>query len=402
MAPRLSVVGHDNQLHVVRADGTGRSQVTWPKQLDASARWGGVSAEDMASWPCWSPDGRWLACFQVGADGMGAGVAIVEAEGVEERLLHEFTDRLPIHLQWSPDGQLIAVLLQHAEALELWLCSVADGGARLVAEGSPLFFSWTPDAQSLLLHVGDGDGEASRVELRDAVGDGDDLVYRVPPGSFCTPMVAGSGPDPRVVYVVHSGNQSQVVSCNLQGKGLLGLALLPGLAALVCDPSGQHVAVSSAGSADGTPYDGISVVSVWGGEVRRLVNTPVLAFQWTPDGKRIVWCQWGPKRNRLCWYMRAIDGSEGPRRLVDFWPTRSQLFQLHFFEQFARSHPLVSADSKWLVWSGYNDAPKGEDGGGAEVRVLRLDEPDPQPIALGPGSYAVFEAGPPPDDLSGV
>ena len=79
MAPRLSVVGHDNQLHVVRADGTGRSQVTWPKQLDASARWGGVSAEDMASWPCWSPDGRWLACFQVGADGMGAGVACGDA-----------------------------------------------------------------------------------------------------------------------------------------------------------------------------------------------------------------------------------------------------------------------------------------------------------------------------------
>ena len=395
--PRLAFVGTDHQLHVMEPGAAPPQQVTWPKALDAVGRWGGTSAADGASWPCWSPDGRWLACFEVDGPGGGAAVGVVEVDGVEERIVHQFDGRMPIHLQWSPRGDCLAVLMQHTEALELWLCPVEGGGARLLATGSPLFFHWTPDGGRLLLHVGDGDDGPPRLELRDAVGAADDQVFRVPPGSFCTPMVAGRGPTQRVVYAIRRGLQTQLVSCDLHGEGLLGLALVDGLAALVVDPTGTMVAYSSAPAADGSPYQGVSVVEVLGGSPRRLVDAPVLAFFWTPDGQRLVWCQWRAGRNRLAWFSRGLGPDELPVKLAEFWPTRDQLFQLHFFEQFASSHPMVSPCSQWLVWAGHEGevgGPRDEDVSSRTPRVrrVRVDGSMSAPEVVAPGSYAVFRA----------
>lgn len=395
-ASRLALVGADHQLYVAQPGGAAPVQVSWPKALDGLGRWGGASAADEASWPCWSPDGRWLACFQVRTHGPSAGttVAAVETDGVEERILHRFTDRVPIHLQWSPIGGTVAVLMQHTESLELWICQLDGRPARLIAAGSPLFFHWTLDGAALVLHVGDGDDEPSRIELRHLDEDLDDRVFRVAPGSFCTPLVAGQGVGARVVYAIRRGPRTQLVSGGLDGEGLLGLDVVDGLAAVVLDAQGTRVAYSSAPApgANGIPYQGIRVVDINGGEPRQLVEGPVLAFHWCPTGRRMVWCQWGAERNRLAWFVVDADGG-APRRLAHFWPTRDQLFQLHFFEQFARSHPAISPSGEWLVWAGHEDSPegKGEVSHRAPLcRVLRLDDPEAVPQVVGPGSYAVF------------
>ena len=55
--------------------------------------------------------------------------------------------------------------------------------------------------------------------------------------------------------------------------------------------------------------------------------------------------------NCLTWY--SVRDNENPVELCRFWPSREMLFYLHFFDQFVRSHHLVSADGRFLVFSGH-------------------------------------------------
>ena len=42
-------------------------------------------------------------------------------------MLLRLPDALPVHLQWSPDGAQLAVLVQAGELLQLWVCALAGG-----------------------------------------------------------------------------------------------------------------------------------------------------------------------------------------------------------------------------------------------------------------------------------
>ena len=403
---RLAFVGLDGQLHVltVSPDGSVASrQVTWSTHASPLALWGG-GGDDGNVWPCWSPDGRRLACFVSKSDDEVAHetqVAIVEVDGVQERRLPVLSGRMPIHVQWSPDGARLAVLVQFEDHLELWVAPMEPevGSLRLVAEGSPLFFGWATGGRHVVLHVGDGGTTSSRLEVRDLVGDDDDVVFRVPPGNFCVPFTVPDPTGERVLYVVRHEHRTQLVSARLDGEDLLGLGLSDGLLAAVPSADGSRVAFSSTPDADGTPYDGISVVPADGtADPVHPVDAPAVAFFWPPTQASPpeeapvapLWVQWDTGRQSMRWMAAQAGGAV--RELGRFRPTRDQFFHLHFFEQFARSHDLISPCGRWLVWAGH--AADGS-GGGPCVFLADLTRPDRPPRPVCDGTYAVFAPGSP-------
>ncbi len=384
----MAFVGADNQLHV--RDGRNVRQVTWSTDAGALTSWGGTSEADAASWPCWSPDGRWLVCFHGDPEqGSATGVAFVEAYGVREHRLSPLDERQPIHIQWSPDGERVAILAQFDDELELWVVP-ADGSQdpQLLAEGSPLFFGWCDGGRGIVLHVGAGDGASGRVEVRDVVGDEDDVVFRVAPGSFCAPFVMTCAGEERVVYVVRRDEDAQLVSARIDGEDILGLGVFSGLLAVIPEPNGQRIACSAAPDADGAPYEGIWVVPVDGSaDPQQVLDEPVVAYFWRPTRGDFVWVRWDAGRKLLRVRVRGEDGV--PVDVATFRPTRDTWFFFRFFEQFARSHAAVSDCGRWFTWSGY---PVGPDLRGPYVWVADLDQPGSPPKVVGQGSFSVFSS----------
>ena len=391
----LAWVGMDNQLYV--RDGQGVRRVTWPTGPGPSSGWGVSDKGNACSWPCWSPDRRWLACFHRSIDHDSAvsevSLDVIEVDGVEERRLAAFQGRLPIYAQWSPSGEQIAVLCQDEDELLLSICEMEElGRCRDVESGAPLFFSWMPDKEGLLVHVGSRMTETSRVVVRQP-SEGEDVLITDQPGAFCTPLILQGKP----LYVVAQGGNSRlrmaalsssVARCEDDDQDLFDF---DGLVAMVPSPRRGQIAAASAKRGEGTPYDGVWVLEP-GASAIKVWDAPCMAFFWTPDGSRLLIASLAPEEGHVTWDLIDVQSLES-RTLCRFWPSRDELFFLHFFEQFTESHPPISADGRTLVFSGrldLNHVVEQEQPGVPKVMTIDLDGEQTAPCVVAAGIFGVF------------
>lgn len=386
LAAPLAYVGEDDQLHVVGPGAAATRPVTFP--VAAGRLWGG-GAPGASTWPVWSPDQRWLACFQSEgpAGETPTQVAVSAVDGVEERVLLRLDRTLPVHLQWSPDGQHLALLVQFEDLLQLWTCPLAGGAPRLIDEGAPLFFGWRGGGAQLFVHAGSPAGGPGRLSLRAVGTTGEDDPLDDLPGAFTSPHAAG----PYLFYARASAGGSELVA----REGARGPArvLLESdrLLAFLPDADGGRIAVS-AGLPGTVHFDGLHVIDARTGAQTRVATGPLLAFTWRPTGG-LVLCRPAGGRGGLRWSRLDLSDDGRPpveRRLALMRPTRDQLFQLRFFEQFMLSHPPISPDGAQLAWASYPTDPTDPRAGEPSVYVAALEEADAPARALGAGSYAVF------------
>ncbi|MCB9779032.1 MAG: PD40 domain-containing protein [Alphaproteobacteria bacterium] len=389
--PRIAFVGADRQLHTIRPDGTGRQQVSWSRIIGGLT---GVPTPDGCAWPTWSPDGRWLAFLRRDPAESDRSrsvlrLCVLEVDGVEERDLGVVDGGVAVYLRWSPDGRRIAMLVHDHESLELRVCDPTDGRMRLVDSGMPLYFTWAPDSESLLVHAGSRDG-SDRLVRRTLAPRGEDAVFPVRPGSFCTPLLV-DGPVPQVAFAAAgSGVVSHVCVGDLDGDLPEHLATLQGLLAVVPAPEGRRIAIGSAPGGERTPYDGVFVIDDEERQLVQVTRHPCMAFAWAGGDRTLIYAAMDQEAGCARWY-RCVIGDD-PRaaedqELAPFWPTPDQLFQLHFFEQYVGSHPQVSADGRWLCYASRveprRDAPHA-------VMVMDLHQEDPTPVEVARGGFAVF------------
>lgn len=386
---RVALVGADGQIRVHDLASGATRRLTLPKVQSALGRWGGSEGDERSAWPSWSPDGRWLACFQARrAEDEPSVVTALQLDGVEERELVELSRSSPIYAQWSPDGRQLAVLSQGAEDLELGVVPLdLSAEYRVIERGVPLFFAWAPESGRLLLHVGDRAQQVARLVTHDLRTGASGLLPE-PPGAFCAPVYAGGRP----VYVSDHLGASWVSTLGPERGRPESLATFEGLLALVPEPGRASVIVGAAPRGEGSPYAGLWRVALDGGEVTRLTEHDCLAFFCTPTGDRVVYASLDRAAGCLRWRVLDLDG--GPsRELCPFWPSPEQLFYLHFFEQFATTHAPISADGRTLVYAsvlgGERDEDLDDSDPACHVLALDLDDPDAQPRSLGEGSFAV-------------
>lgn len=388
---RLAIVSLQRQIHVMEPDGRVRALTAPLPRVPGSSPWSMLQRnQDAWSWPTWSPDGQQIAAFAVeaGDDRSGpARVVVLSLDGVRQTELAELDGGAPIYLQWHPQGKALTVLLQQGEDLSLALLRHDRlGNVRPLEQGVPLFFNWTPDGARLLIHVGVRGADEGRLVFRDPLGtEADELLDR-PPGTFCAPVgVAG-----RAVYALRDQEGgSEIVVSDLAGHNLNPLLHRRGLVAIVPAPAGLPlVAVSHAPRGEGTPYRGLDVVNVETGAVRNVRKQDGLAFAWSPDGRWLLHAVVESEQNCLRWYRVPVEGGEA-EPLASFWPTRDTLFFLHFFDQYAISHPVLSADGRFLAFAGY---PAG--GGQADLsqspRVWIHDIEGRRTESLSDGSFCTW------------
>ena len=102
----------------------------------------------MASDPALSPDGKQIAFFWRGVEG----VSSVEGGGARQRTRHPAIDRQPA---WSPDGKHIAFVSEREGGQQVWVMPAWGGAPRKITLHTEGFIleEWMPDGKSLLTSI---------------------------------------------------------------------------------------------------------------------------------------------------------------------------------------------------------------------------------------------------------
>ena len=385
---RIAYVGQDRQLHVVTAHGKDAAQWTFSLANNPLLLWGQPDIVPFGyAWPCWSPDGSKIACFQLPTDQNPEDpvqIHVLEDRGLKQHELMQIPGRIPVYMNWQPNGEGLAVLLQTEEHMELAYCSLDQPGQlRVLYQAAPLFFDWGPQARRLYVHAGSpSQPEMNAFVVRDTQGELPDEVLPQTPGRYCRPLIL----DDRIVHAARVNGMEHLVCSDLQGKNERILLEYEGLGAVMPARSRNSVVFSSAPNAGQTPYRGASLINLDNQTTIRLTEDDLLCFFWSDKGEQLVYVRMIHESNSLAWC--SVRPNENPVEHIRFRPSREMLYYLHFFDQFAETHPLISADGRHLVFAGLLETEVSENK--PQLFVLDLRGAD-KLRCVGQGTFGCFE-----------
>ena len=387
-SPRIAYVGSDRQLHVVSAQGQDPTQWTFSLANNPLLGWGQPDLSPQGyAWPCWSPDGSKIACFQLPSDQNPEDpveLHVLEEGGLKQQEILQVPGRIPVYMNWQPQGKGLAVLLQGEEHMELAYCSLdAPGKLRLLYQAAPLFFDWGPKARFLYVHAGTPkQPEMNSLVVRDSLGELPDDVFPQSPGRYCRPLIQ----EDRMVHVSHVNGVERLVCSNLQGDEEKLLLEYEGLGAVMPARSKNGIVFSSAPDSGNSPYRGATLIRLDTQKSERLTDDELLSFFWSDKGQQLLYVRLLPESSCLAWYSARSNST--PVELIRFRPSREMLYYLHFFDQFAATHKLISPDGRYLVFAGLleDDAPESK----PKIHVIDL-RGESAPMTVGEGSFGCFE-----------
>jgi TolB protein len=382
---RLAVVDAGGSL--VTTDGVGGSVV----------RYG--AAGTAFAFPAWSPDGSRIAAIGQAAGESAVYVFAVRADGAaptDPLVVYRSTERPPFYLYWAPDSRRLTFLTTEPDGIALRLAP-ADGSApaTIVRAGSPMYWAWA-DAARLLVHSG---GEGPDGFFAEVGTDGVSLEpVAVVPGGFRAPAVSGDGRF-RAFVVAGAGPPAQIVVEARDRSNPHALDVFGG-AAIDFGPVTSElafIAPAKAGEAVALPVGPLRLVDATSGEVRTVLSGSVVAFFWAPDGRTIAALEIAGTGDdqvanaggavltssiatsgvalRLV-FVTVESGAIRSRRPLKL----STVFVeqvIPFFDQYALSHRLWSADSASVV------IPIVDDDGTDRLEVIRADGSDARSVADG-------------------
>jgi len=385
---QIAYVGSDDHVYIAEPDGSSARQMT--RQVS------GLSTEQgwAYRWPTYSPDGKRLAFagYRSGASQMLAAAVLVSDVGqASATAMLESAGMATIYLYWSPDSRHLSALLQHGRDLELHLFDASNTEPpRQLLVGQPLYWSWAPDGKTLAVHVG-GDGSSAAdawVGLLH-LGEGSPRQERFAdaPGMFRAPAWSPSGG--KLAYASLGGGASLLTVRDLAGQTTRIAVAATGDVAFNWSPSGEWLAFAAGDPARPGLYQGLEVAHPDGSERHRLSQDPLVAFYWSPDSTRLAAVGVDTGARALTWSVVSVDGKT-KRPLSSFVPSSDFAFQLPFFDQYAQSTSIWSADSKRLVYGADSSADRSNGSSQGEKVVVLDADGLTQAAAVANGGLAVW------------
>ena len=377
---RIAMVASDGTLSIVDRTGAPVTRLL----LDAT----------VFRFPAFSPDGTSLAA--IGATQTSSSVVVFDVRsGVDEvdrespRTVYSSPDRGVIYASWAPDGRRLGFLTGGPGTLALRIGDIDDvGPARIVTEAQPLYWDWL-DTSTVLVHGGGAGADGFVDELGI---DGAPPVERVSlPGIFQSPAISADRRYVALVARMPSGVSTLVID---EREGLVRSALVEVLAAsFAWSPVRNELAYIDGGGAAGPSLGPLRIGDAATGQTRTVLDAAVAAFFWSPDGAAIAALAIEPADGGNIaavpgavaaipgFHVRLVivDAASGERKLERI-VALSDLFEqqlLPFFDQYAKSHPIWSADSREIV------LPLVDTEGTAHLTVIPVDG-GPE-VDVGPG-----------------
>lgn len=331
--------------------------------------------------PTWSPNGRRAVWTEIREGGPAIG--LWDGEDVSE----VDAPLSPFFYLWNPPADRVAFLGNAAsgDGIRLGLFEPSARTATEIDAGQPYYLDWSPAGDRLVTHVA-----AERLALLDQSGVVTPID--IAPGSFLAPEWTDLG-----ILAVGSRAADQVAVLGVQAalrqssdhlllfdpvSGTTSeVSPVEGSVAFAASPDRARIAFTSEVQA---VQSILNVIGAEGGEPTRIGDESVVAFQWSPDSRRLWYLTIDPQAQVLVprvWEDGRIFDFPG------FSPTAVFVRDyLPFWDQYSRSLTMWSADSTRFVYpaAGAN---------GDEIFVQTV-APDAGPLRVAAGAFASFQPQP--------
>jgi TolB protein len=380
---RLAVIDQD-RIYTVDPDGS------HPLELQHN---GGVPTAALI----WSRDGQRLIFVETESDTS----RLISARPAGQDAITLYEDglpRAPFYLFGSPDDRHVAFLV--ADALQGMKLKIADtdraSSARSAVPGQPNYSSWSPDSQSLVVHIG-GTGPDAFVGTY-ALSNTQPVTIETSPAAFQAPFWSPTDPSQWLYARRTDSSRELVIGDGQQAKPL---AEFEGGIAFSWSPDGQRVAYT-VNTPSAFLYQGLTIVDLAAQTPKVYYKGNLVSFFWSPDGQQVAFLTGAlvePGRSgrvnglampdaqrrtlQLTWHV--LDLQTG--RIGDFntfEPTDSFIYLIQYFDQFAQSIAVWSPDSRWLVHTGQPLIGK------RGVYLTDTQNPLAEPQFVGSGDFAIW------------
>lgn len=407
---KLSILGSDLYIYVSRFDNK-------PPQLilgKAGVTVGLNQDGEIFRFPTWSKDGTKLAAMGLNIKSgqtQSVNVYVAAADGSGTYKVQDSEAVSPVYISWSPDGNFLSLLMGvvNGDTLELRLADTSKGaagaktaGLRKVAVGNPLYTSWSNDSDSLAIHTLTGGIDTlSMVKAKSSgASSPQPLNFKGEPGAFRAPHWSANG-----AYLAFSTSQGNLndEAITIQDKTGTNLGVIDTAgqgASFNWSPDGSKLAFGFRDTSREGVYLGLNISDLAGPDApkngkisfSKAATDPVIAFFWSPDGKKLAYLTFNESQSRVLWNIYDVTTKKSTK-LVEWYPNSTLVQVLSYFDQYAQSDSIWSPDSKALVFSGWINSTITADGkafGPAVVYVLPTEGAkagQPQPVAPGQVSF---------------
>jgi Tol biopolymer transport system component len=389
----IAYVGTDGNIYTIAPNGSGKQAVTRDKPAD----------RDLYNTLAWSPDGQ--LAFVAVTDQSSTLLAIRPGSNERTQVHSGGPDEAPFYLYWSPNGQRIAFLASaQRDGLALWMAeSHSANSSQSIASGSPSYFSWSPDSQSLLMHIGGTQSNSKDAQVaifRPAPSETTKLPDT--PGDFQAPAWEPEGQRFLLARQTESQTNELVLA---EGDSRRVLASSRTGLVFTWSPKGGRIAFARPNPSTGLLYDSVVVLDLDSQAQRVVARGLIAAFFWSPDGEQLAVLNVDESNQRpqgrviparlaaapapqsspvqLVWsVVKITDGMS-----VDFSPFRptySFISLIPYFDQYAQSLSLWSPDSRFLVFADVDERDR------PSVRVLDITQPQQSARHLSEGIFAAW------------
>lgn len=387
--PRLAVTDQDQHLQLLTfADGeVERSSFVHPEP------------RPLCFWPAWSPASTQIAYSRIDVGERAA--ATIEVASLQRDGTFSFetvrsggagpgliAPRVPHYVMWSPDGRKLAYVGQSQFGLTLFLRYFHGPVADVtLLNAAPVFSAWQRDSNFLLVHYGTSFGVIET--------DGSNILAPVSEHSAGYRAPSARHDADKLAFAEQSSDGVTIKVAEFQG--VLGHEIwhAPGLVAFDWSPVTARLLIAQSPDLQSPGFDELWLVDTTGEGRRQVYSDQFLAFFWSPDGQRLaLLCPWLTD-GRLIW--RVLD-TEGKQVCQSEAFSPSQDFQtlVAFFDQYARSHSIWSADSRYVAFPGRKSG-NGVSGifGGASDVIYVMDAASGVATSVARGQAAFWEVCPP-------